>query len=466
MLRHGVHSLVGAAGAALLLTACPPTDDYEIRATPSAGGSVSSGGAGGGGNDATGGTGGSAAGTGGSGAAGASAASGASGSGSGGDAGGAVGGTSGTGGMEGGETGNAGTSTCDPTCQGGWVPTSVPPGGFSPRERAAYASLGSQLFVWGGVNESGTALNSGALYDPRTDTWRVIANDGNTPSPRADATAVWTGGVVVVYGGLDPSGSTAFDDGARYDPADDRWLSMSSGPNERVAPVGSFAQGLVLFFGGTDGSGELVEGLDLYDVDQDDWENGSNTPARRQDTAWAGGERTFWISGGRLASGSATDDLAYYSLSSQNWVTAAATPLSARWGGFGAFVGGNYYAWGGRDVDDLFDDGVRFQVGDWEALPTEGTLPPRYASHRESGWSWDVDDVQMVLLGGLDAPSGYLTDGATYDTADRIWSTIPAWPGVASHAFGVAGIASGEIVVWGGRDGTELTNEGARYLIE
>jgi hypothetical protein len=457
MLRHGVHSLWGAAGAALLLTACPPTDDYRIRVTPSAGGSVSSGGVGGGGSGGSGGKGGTA----GSGAAGASATAGTSTSGSGGSAGGAVGGSSGTDGMEGGASGVAGTPTT------GWVPTSVPPGGFSPRERAAYASLGSQLFVWGGLNESGTALNSGALYDPRTDTWRVIANDGNTPSPRADATAVWTGGVVVVYGGLDPSGPTAFDDGARYDPADDRWLSMSDGPNERVAPVGSFGQGLAVFYGGTDGSGELVEGLDLYDVDQDNWQNdGFDGPLRRQDTAWAGGERTFWISGGRLASGSATDDLAYYSFSSETWITAAATPLSARWGGFGAFVGGNYYAWGGRDVDDLFDDGVRFQVGDWEALPTEGTLPPRYASHRESGWSWAVADVRMVLLGGLDAPSGYLTDGAMYDTVDRTWSTIPAWPGVASHAFGVAGIASGEIIVWGGRDGTELTNEGARYLIE
>jgi hypothetical protein len=72
----------------------------------------------------------------------------------------------------------------------------------------------------------------------------------------------------------------------------------------------------------------------------------------------------------------------------------------------------------------------------------------------------------MALLGGLSAPSSYLTDGAIYDTEVDNWSRIPSWPGGSSHAFGAAGIASGEIVVWGGRNGTALTNEGARYLID
>jgi N-acetylneuraminic acid mutarotase len=379
--------------------------------------------------------------------------------------------------MEGGETGVGGSTTvcpvdcsagrtCDPTCEDGWVPTSVPPGGFSPRERAAYASLGNQLFVWGGLNESGTALNSGALYDPRTDSWKVIANDANTPSPRSDATAVWTGGVVVVYGGLNPAGPAAFDDGARYDPANDAWLPMSSGPTERVAPVGGFGQSLVVFFGGTDESGGLVEGLDVYDTEQDEWRSdGFDGPTRRQDAAWADGDRTFWISGGRLSSGNPTDELSYYSYTSEEWTTANATPLSARWGGFGAFVAGQYYAWGGRDVDGLFDDGVRFQVGDWSELARDGAPAARYASHRESGWAWAIDDSSLALVGGLDAPSGYLRDGAIYDTTSERWSAIPAWPGVSSHAFGVAGIAGGEIVIWGGRNGSVLTNEGARYLL-
>jgi hypothetical protein len=36
---------------------------------------------------------------------------------------------------------------------------------------------------------------------------------------------------------------------------------------------------------------------------------------------------------------------------------------------------------------------------------------------------------------------------------------------MASHAFGAAGIASDVLVIWGGRNGSTLTNEGARYSL-
>jgi len=468
---------LGLAAAPLLLTACPPTDDYWIHEAPAVGGSVS----GSGGSLSTGGTAGTTSGAAGSslpmaGSSGASADGGSTALG--GSAGeGTAGSMTGKGGMKGeaGDTGGKGCDEdcnagriCDPTCQGGWVPTSVPPGGFSPRERAAYASLGNQLFIWGGLNESGTVLSSGALYDPRTDSWRMVATDANTPSPRSDATAVWTGAVVLVFGGIDPAGPTAFDDGARYDPAEDVWLPMSSGPTARVAPVGAFGQDLALFFGGTDAAGDLIEGLDLYDIGDDSWETASSwqAPERVQDASIGDGDLTFWVAGGRLASGSPTDEITYYSFTNHDWNAISDSPFSARWGGFGAFIGSEFHTWGGRDVDEIFADGTRYDVGRWADLPTEGAPAARYGSHRESGWSWADGGTGMVILGGLDAPSSYLTDGARYDRDADAWTPIAPWPGGASHAYGAAGIAAGEVVVWGGRSGAALTNEGARYLLE
>jgi hypothetical protein len=221
-----------------------------------------------------------------------------------------------------------------------------------------------------------------------------------------------------------------------------------------------------VFFGGTDQNADAIEGLDIYDVDQDQWfSDGFNSPARRENAAWGDGDLTFWISGGRLASGSPSDEICYYSFSSENWVYADSTPLSARWGGFGAFVAGEYHTWGGRDVDELFADGVHY-TGWWADMTSQSAPSARYASHRESGWAWAFGNASMVLLGGLDAPSSYLADGAIYDTSADEWSPISAWPGTASHAFGTAGIAAGELIVWGGRNGVELTNEGARYLLD
>ena len=46
---------------------------------------------------------------------------------------------------------------------------SAPPAGFVARSRAAYATMGGKLFIWGGKDQAGTHLRSGAIYDPQTD---------------------------------------------------------------------------------------------------------------------------------------------------------------------------------------------------------------------------------------------------------------------------------------------------------
>jgi hypothetical protein len=330
-------------------------------------------------------------------------------------------------------------------------------------------SLGNQLFIWGGLNESGTALNSGAIYDPRTDAWRMVASDANTPSPRADATAVWTGAVVVVFGGLEPSGQTALADGALYDPVEDRWRTMSAGPTARAAAFGAFTDEQVLVWAGRDGAGEALAGLEFFDPEADQWreaENRWDEPSERYDASPASGELTFWIFGGRTPSGEASDEAAYYSFTSEEWLQRwDSVDLSARWGGFGAFVDGRYYTWGGRDLDNLFDDGMSYNPLDtWESIEQSGAPSGRYSAFRESGWSLAVDERWFILLGGLDNPGTYRSDGARYDTQAAAWSAIEAWPGSASHAFGAVDWVAGEIVVWGGRDGSALTNTGVRYL--
>jgi len=360
--------------------------------------------------------------------------------------------------------------TCASGCQDGWITTGTPPGGFSPREKAAYASIGSQLFIWGGVNESGTALNSGALYDPRGDTWKVVASDANTPTPRSLATAVWTGSGIVVWGGLDPVSMEPLADGAIYDPVANAWASMSAGLRPRSAPVGATVAELVVFFGGHTGAGPLG-GLDSYDPVMDVWEAGMlGSPPAVADPAVASGTATVWTYGGRTALNTGVSGSTYYSMSSNRWVDAdSRTP--GRWGSFSAFASsGAFFVWGGRNLNDLFDDGAGYDVGllsNWESMSSFGAPSARFATDRESGWAFVMDPAttneSIVIIAGLDAPGSYLADGAIYDVNGDDWEVIPAWPSQASHAFGAAGLAAGELIVWGGRDGTTLTNQGVRY---
>ena len=437
---------------ASFLPGCPPSDDYFIdTAVPGSGGV--------GGSDAGGGAGKA----GGSGALGGSSQAGSAGGSA--SAGVGSGGSGGTGTPICDEPCSAGRS-CSDECESGWVTTSVPPGGLSPRVHAAYVGIGNQLFVWGGCNESGTALNSGALYDPRTDAWRTIASDANTPSPRCAATAVWTGSVVVVWGGHEPATDRALADGAIYDPVEDTWRSMVEGPKARVLPIGGSGEGRALFWAGRDGGGSQLSGLDLYDIENGTWSSADSEqePTLREEPAWAAGNYTFWTYGGRMSADTASDRAAYYSIESNEWNELEEGATEPRWGAFGAFIGGNFHVWGGRDVGSVYADGVVYSSSDWDGIDEASAPSARYAASGESGWVFPVNDSTFVVIGGLSGPGEYLQDGAFYDSSEDAWTAIPAWPGAASHAFGAAAWVGGELVVWGGRDGTSLTNTGVRYL--
>ena len=91
----------------------------------------------------------------------------------------------------------------------------------------------NKVLIWGGY-DGVNYLNSGAMYDPVTDSWRNISTL-NAPSNRAYHSAVWcewtdwqgrSRSELVVWGGWDGSGY--LDDGAQYDPALDRWTTINS----------------------------------------------------------------------------------------------------------------------------------------------------------------------------------------------------------------------------------------------
>lgn len=83
------------------------------------------------------------------------------------------------------------------------------------------------MVVWGGSQADGTTLNTGGRYDPVRDTWATTSLDG-APSGRRDHTAVWTGSLVLIWGGLEiDMYGTHLNTGGRYNPATDTWTPMS-----------------------------------------------------------------------------------------------------------------------------------------------------------------------------------------------------------------------------------------------
>jgi len=80
-----------------------------------------------------------------------------------------------------------------------WEPTALDD---PPEKRVQHSAVwtGSLMLVWGGWNNS--FLNSGGRYDPLTDVWKPTSQTGG-PVPRSHHTAVWTGSQMVIWGGSD-----------------------------------------------------------------------------------------------------------------------------------------------------------------------------------------------------------------------------------------------------------------------
>ena len=69
-------------------------------------------------------------------------------------------------------------------------------------------------------------LDTGGVYDPASDTWRAMST-ASAPWRRIEASAVWTGTKMLVWGGWgDVIGY--LDTGGSYDPATDTWTALST----------------------------------------------------------------------------------------------------------------------------------------------------------------------------------------------------------------------------------------------
>jgi hypothetical protein len=126
------------------------------------------------------------------------------------------------------------------------------------------------MLVWGDVSRAGEATD-GAAYDPATDSWRPLA-----PAPFGlnQATAVWTGREMIVYGALLDGRNFSDEEhasGLAYDPTTDSWRILAPYP---LSPQASTAVWT--------GAEMVAWDYDLraaaYDPESDTWRNLPSLP--------------------------------------------------------------------------------------------------------------------------------------------------------------------------------------------
>jgi Putative metal-binding motif/Galactose oxidase, central domain/Kelch motif/Thrombospondin type 3 repeat len=175
----------------------------------------------------------------------------------------------------------------------------------APVARANHTAIwtGSRMIVWGGESSSYpfVPLNDGGRYDPSSNTWDPVPmpTTSDTPLARTDHTAVWTGSRMVVWGGV--IGSTYTNTGGRYDPSSNMWdphpmPTTADTPEGRIGHTAVWTGGRMVVWGGV----YLLDTGGRYDPYTNTWDpipmSRAGVPsARRNHTAvWTGSHMIVW----------------------------------------------------------------------------------------------------------------------------------------------------------------------------
>lgn len=167
------------------------------------------------------------------------------------------------------------------------------------------ASTGGKLYVMGGVaygSGGGPQLNTGAEwsgstnafeYDPATDKWRAIKA---LPHSTAAAGVIAFGGKIYVIGGIDGTG-IALDLVQEYTPGTDTWTSRAVMPTKREHVGAAVLDSLIYVASGRLATTSMGK-MEAYSPASDKWYSFKEMPTVRSDIGFGQSGGKFYAMGG------------------------------------------------------------------------------------------------------------------------------------------------------------------------
>jgi hypothetical protein len=310
---------------------------------------------------------------------------------------------------------------------------------------------GTEVIVWGGKTTDGptaVTFGDGGRYNPATDTWTALPSSG-APSPRGEHTAVWTGTEMIIWGGVDNTGGVLgaiFGNGARYNPTTDTWtpVETAGAPSRRAYHAAAWTGSQMVIWGGYNGV-KINDGA-IYTPATGSWTEMStlNAPFPRIAFAseWTGSELIIW--GGSDDSGHNRNDGARYNVAANAWTTLPTLgALSARSNHRSVWTGTEMIIWGGDGP--FFNDGVRYNPISDTWTPIHSLNAPSPRSHHTAVWSGS----EMIVWGGVNN-SSTLGDGARYNPLTDSWLPMTSVNAPSIRMLHTAAWTGNEMVIWGG----------------
>ena len=213
----------------------------------------------------------------------------------------------------------------------------------TPRSEAAYASLGTKIYVIGGAGN--TAPGNKKIveaYDSSSNTWTtsIASLPVALNHPAADS---YNGRIYVVGGYLDDRIVTnrLF----IYDPSQNVWNEGTSMPTARAALAAKFINGILYAVGGANSEFKKLSTNEAYDPSTNTWSTKAPMPTARGGLASAAINRNIYSFGGEAPT-LVFNTNEKYDTSTNTWSTEASLP-TARHGVTGVALGSKIYVIGG-----------------------------------------------------------------------------------------------------------------------
>jgi N-acetylneuraminic acid mutarotase len=337
---------------------------------------------------------------------------------------------------------------------------SIATSGAAPAARYGHTAVwtGSEMIVWGGSDRTG-AFNTGARYDPATDSWTPISTI-DAPSARDVHSAVWTGREMIVWGGVTVPSTVGT--GGRYDPATDTWQAVSTvnAPTSRRDHTAVWTGAEMIVWGGVDPTGTdyTYQTGGRYDPMADSWTATSvdGAPSQRamHTTVWTRKEMIVW-GGMDLWTYALSEDAGRYDPMTDTWTaTSAVNAPPPRVWHTTVWTGSTMIVWGGGlSAGGRYDPGTDI----WTSTTVEGAPPA--ACFQTAVW----DGSEMIIWGGFNFSSTVSNSGGRYDPAIDAWTPVDQQQSPSARYLHSAVWTGSEMIIWGGHDGTGARNDGGRY---
>lgn len=292
----------------------------------------------------------------------------------------------------------------------------------TPRTEVAVVSIGQDIYVIGGFDDSARATNIVEVYDTIANTWVSVSTLPITLHHVAAAS--FSGEIFVVGGYLE--GWIATDSLFIYNPETDSWRNAATMPTKRGAMAAQFVDGILYAVGGANRI--ALDSNEAYDPQTDSWQKKASMPTSREHLASAVIDSQIYVIGGRiitLQSNLATNEM--YDPKTDSWQTLESMP-TARGGLAAAAIADTIFVFGGESPNFTFEQNEQY-------IPESGWFSHESMPTARHGLGAAVVDDRIYVIGGG------LVPGASVSGINEAYFNAAFVPEFGTLSFIVLGIS-------------------------